>query len=45
VVRPAPTAQALFGIANNGRPRDAKEMEKARKALATEATDGFAVIP
>jgi hypothetical protein len=40
VVRPVPNAASLFGIAGNGRPRDPREMEKARQAIADEAGKG-----
>jgi bifunctional DNA-binding transcriptional regulator/antitoxin component of YhaV-PrlF toxin-antitoxin module len=38
VVRPVPTVRNLLGIANNGKPRDPQEMEKARKAIALDAS-------
>jgi bifunctional DNA-binding transcriptional regulator/antitoxin component of YhaV-PrlF toxin-antitoxin module len=34
VVRPAPNAASLLGIAGDGRPRDPREMEKAHQAIA-----------
>ncbi len=37
VVRPVPTVSSLFGIANNGKPRDPLEMKKAREAIADDA--------
>ena len=40
VVRPVPNAASLLGIAGNGRPRDPREMEKARQAIADEADKG-----
>jgi bifunctional DNA-binding transcriptional regulator/antitoxin component of YhaV-PrlF toxin-antitoxin module len=36
VVRPVPDAMDLLGSANNGLPRDPREMEKARQAIADE---------
>jgi len=35
-----PRASALLGIAGNGRPRDPHEMEKARQAIADDASEG-----
>jgi len=37
IVRPAPDASALFGIANDGKGRDPKELEKAVAAIAKDA--------
>ncbi len=37
LVRPVPDAMSLLGIAKNGRPRDPREMEKARHAIAADA--------
>lgn len=38
VVRPAPNAASLLGIAGDGRPRDPREMEQAHQAIADEAS-------
>jgi bifunctional DNA-binding transcriptional regulator/antitoxin component of YhaV-PrlF toxin-antitoxin module len=40
VVRPVPDAMSFLGIANNGRPRDPRETEKAQKAIADDADKG-----
>jgi bifunctional DNA-binding transcriptional regulator/antitoxin component of YhaV-PrlF toxin-antitoxin module len=40
VVRPVPRAAALLGIANNGRRRDPRELEKAFEAIAGESGAG-----
>jgi bifunctional DNA-binding transcriptional regulator/antitoxin component of YhaV-PrlF toxin-antitoxin module len=37
VVRPAPDASNLFGIANNGKPKDPDEFKKAVAAMAKDA--------
>jgi bifunctional DNA-binding transcriptional regulator/antitoxin component of YhaV-PrlF toxin-antitoxin module len=37
VVRPVPLAASFLGIAQNGKPRDPREMEKARQAIADES--------
>jgi bifunctional DNA-binding transcriptional regulator/antitoxin component of YhaV-PrlF toxin-antitoxin module len=37
VVRPVPLAASLLGIAGNSRPRNPREMEIARQAIADEA--------
>jgi len=42
VVRPVPGADALYGIANNGRRRDPRETEKAFDAIAADAGEGAA---
>jgi bifunctional DNA-binding transcriptional regulator/antitoxin component of YhaV-PrlF toxin-antitoxin module len=42
VVRPVPGAASLLGIANNGRRRDPREMEKAFEAIADESGTGAA---
>ena len=42
VVRPVPRAASLLGIANNGRRRDPREMEKAFEAIADESSAGAA---
>lgn len=42
VVRPVPGAMSLLGIANNGRPRDPREMEKANEAIADDSGKGAA---
>jgi bifunctional DNA-binding transcriptional regulator/antitoxin component of YhaV-PrlF toxin-antitoxin module len=39
-VRPVPDAMSLLGIAGSHRPRDPQELEKARKAIAEEASEG-----
>jgi bifunctional DNA-binding transcriptional regulator/antitoxin component of YhaV-PrlF toxin-antitoxin module len=40
VVRPVPNAASLLGIAGDGRPRDPREIEKARQAIVDEASEG-----
>jgi len=42
VVRPVPGAMSLLGIANNGRRRDPREMEKAGEAIAGDSGEGAA---
>jgi hypothetical protein len=42
VVRPVPDAMSFLGIANNGRPRDPRETEKAQQAIADDADKGSA---
>ena len=42
VVRPVPEAMSFLGIANNGRRRDPREMEKARDAIAADSGGGKA---
>ena len=38
IVRPAPDAATLFGIANDGKGRDLKEWEKVVAAIAKDAS-------
>ena len=42
VVRPVPGAMSLLGIANNGRRRDPRELEKAFDAIAADSGEGRA---